>query len=442
MTVRRLVAWLDKQRVGAIEEEAGLWRFVYDEAWTRFPLSPALDPKASPIVDGATKRPVQWYFDNLLPEEGQRALLAKDAKIDQADAMGLLAYYGRESAGALTLLPESEFVPDADGLRPLQDARLSERIRQLPALPLTHAATKRMSLAGAQHKLAVVVRDGVLYEPLGSEPSTHILKPDHPDQDFAHSVINEWFVMKLAASMGLEVPWVDRRYVPEPVYLVARFDRQDDGGQTRRIHAIDACQLLGLAPLFKYKEGSIDALRQLADQCQLRAAARLRMFRWLAFNVLVGNGDAHLKNLSFLVDERGVNISPHYDLLSTSAYDTKAMGKDAWPQLSELAWTIRDKLKFADMSTELLVAAGSDLGINSSATTRILMDMAGRIDARAEVLLANLVHENRQIVAARPELGVTLAGEERCIRAIVHIVIREMSSRLRQTRMQGLGFGA
>jgi len=430
MSARRLVAWLDKERVGAIEEEGDVWRFVYDAGWNRFPLSPALDPKASPIVDGGTKRPVQWYFDNLLPEEGQRALMAKDAKIEKADAMGLLGYYGRESAGALILLPEGESVADADGLRPLEDERLSHRIRQLPTLPLTHEATKRMSLAGAQHKLAIVMRDGALFEPIGSEPSTHILKPDHPDRDFAHSVINEWFVMKLAAAMGLEVPVVDRRYVPEPVYLVSRFDRRDEDGHTRRIHAIDACQLLGVSPVFKYQEGSIDALRQLADQCQLRAAARLRLFRWLVFNVLVGNGDAHLKNLSFLVDKNGVNISPHYDLLSTVAYDTQTMGKEAWPQLSELAWAIRDKIKFADMSAGLLVEAGHDLGVGRTATARIIKEMAETIDAKAAAQLRALEEENQRILAERPELGPTFAGEERCVRAIVHIIIHEMAAKL------------
>jgi serine/threonine-protein kinase HipA len=433
LSARRLVTWLDNQRVGAIEEESGLWQFTYDDAWTRFPLSPVLDPKASPIVDGGTRRPVQWYFDNLLPEEGQRTLMAKDAKIDQADAMGLLAYYGRESAGALILLPEGESVPDTGGFGLLKDDQLSERIHQLPNLPLTHAATKRMSLAGAQHKLAVVVRDGALYEPIGSEPSTHILKPDHPDPDFAHSVINEWFVMKLAAAMGLEVPLVDRRYVPDPVYLVARFDRREESGRTRRIHAIDACQLLGLAPSFKYTQGSMEALSRLADRCQLKSAARLRMFRWLVFNVLVGNGDAHLKNLSFLVDERGVNISPHYDLLSTAVYDTHAMDKNAWPELSELAWKIRDTAKFADMSTRLLVAAGDDMGIRPSATYRIVREMAGNVDAKAAAVLATMEEENFRLQVARPELGATLAGEVRCVRAIAHIIVREMSAKLRRS---------
>ncbi len=91
-----------------------------------------------------------------------------------------------------------------------------------------------MSLAGAQHKLAVVIEDGKLYEPVGARASTHILKPDHPDEDYPHSVINEWFSMSLAKAMGLAVPAVEMRSVPEPIYLIERFDREKVDGQWQR----------------------------------------------------------------------------------------------------------------------------------------------------------------------------------------------------------------
>ncbi|OXH89050.1 toxin HipA, partial [Burkholderia multivorans] len=91
---------------------------------------------------------------------------------------------------------------------------------------LTHDAPKKMSLAGAQHKLPVVLRDGRLFEPSGQAVSTHILKPNHPHaHDYPHSVVNEWFVMTLARRVGLDVPDVERRYVPAPVYVIRRFDR-------------------------------------------------------------------------------------------------------------------------------------------------------------------------------------------------------------------------
>ena len=56
-----------------------------------------------------------------------------------------------------------------------------------------------MSVAGAQHKLLVVLRSGKLYDPVGSEPSTHILKPDHLSDDYPASVINEYAMLRLAA---------------------------------------------------------------------------------------------------------------------------------------------------------------------------------------------------------------------------------------------------
>src|SRR5690606_13214324 len=144
--------------VGTLQEVAGLWSFQYVADWLSnpraFALSPHLPLTAEPLLDGASKRPVQWYFDNLLPEEGQRVLLARDAKLDAADAFGLLASYGAESAGSVTLLPPDAAPQTDEPLRPLPDDALEARIRQLPRAPLTHAAIKRMSLAGAQHKLA------------------------------------------------------------------------------------------------------------------------------------------------------------------------------------------------------------------------------------------------------------------------------------------------
>ena len=241
MNGRSLRVSINQAEVGTLQEVAGLWSFQYAADWLRHPqrfaLSPQLPLAAEPLLDGASQRPVQWYFDNLLPEEGQRVLLAKDARLSSADAFGLLAWYGAESAGSVTLLPPEAAPPTTEPLRALPDDALEARIRRLPTVPLTHGATKRMSLAGAQHKLAVVLQDGALFEPAGATPSTHILKPDHPDEDYPHSVINEWFVMRLAGRLGLDVPDVHRRYVPSPVYLVDRFDRRAQGQGWQRRHA-------------------------------------------------------------------------------------------------------------------------------------------------------------------------------------------------------------
>ena len=259
MPNRKLIAYINDDPIGELSEESGLWSFRYTSAWLsnphRYALSPYLPLEQGGILDGGTSRPVQWYFDNLLPEEGQRVLLANQARTDIADAFALLAFYGAESAGSVTLLDEAKTPSNERSLTALTDETLSMRIHRMPKVPLTQGAVKRMSLAGAQHKLAVVYQDGVLFEPDGATPSTHILKPNHPSDDYPHSVINEWFVMRLAKRVGLVVPEVHRKYVPEPVYIIDRFDRHHAIDQWQRLHVIDAC-----SPVAREQKAEVEAV--------------------------------------------------------------------------------------------------------------------------------------------------------------------------------------
>lgn len=435
MTVRTLIARINRRTVGELREENGIWSFAYDPEWMRaadsYALGTGLPLRAAPVIDDSTRRPVQWYFDNLLPEEAQRALLAKDARLSEADAFGLLAYYGAESAGSLTLLPVGAAIPQFEPLRPLTDEALHQRILQLPRLPLSHDAAKRMSLAGAQHKLPVVLGDGRLYEPAGITPSTHILKPDHPDPDFPASVINEYFTMKLADRLGLIVPQVERRYVPAPVYLIQRFDRIFVQSEWQRIHCIDACQMLNLDRTYKYQQGSIERLASLAALCRNKPTARVRLYEWLVFIVLTGNGDAHLKNLSFTVGHEGIGLAPHYDLLCTAVYETKVYGKESWPDSAELAWPVLGVSRFCEINRNLMIEAGRTLNLARHSCERILDKQVERIVMQAEALLSEGEAEN-EILRQHHGSGIaaTLAGELRCLRAITEIIIKEMAKRL------------
>jgi len=437
MSDRQLLASIDGSVVGTLGEDRNLWAFQYASQWladpSAFALSPHLPLQAGPQADGATERAVQWYFDNLLPEEGVRALLARDAGLrDIHDAFALLEYYGRESAGSLTLRRPDDTPPADEAMRRLTDAELDARIRDLPAVPLTHDAPKKMSLAGAQHKLAVVLRDGELYEPGGQAVSTHILKPEHPQAgSYPCSVINEWFIMRLAGRVGLDVPEVERRYVPAPVYLIQRFDREMRNGVARRLHAIDGCQLLNLAPTMKYSAWSLGSLLGLANACRARAVARLRIYRWLLFCILVGNGDSHLKNLSFLLDRDGISLAPHYDLLCESVYETRAYSpRERWPDLVEFTSPIAGVQRYAAFTRTLLLEAGQSLGLAPATAARQLDDMLRQIPVQADGLIAETIAENEQLSVARPELRATLAGEMQLLRAIRHVVIGETVSRL------------
>jgi len=435
MSGRSLTAWINHTPVGTLQELGGLWSFRYSSEWLNTPqqyaLSPHLPLSSEPLLDGASQRPVQWYFDNLLPEEGQRVLLAHDARLDVADAFGLLTFYGAESAGSLTLLPSGLEPLPAQPLNPLPDQTLHQRIQQMPKTPLTQGAVKRMSLAGAQHKLAVVLQNNELFEPAGATPSTHILKPDHPDDDYLHSVINEWFVMRLAKRVGLDVPEVHRRYVPAPVYLIDRFDRIKGPADWQRRHVIDACQLLGLDRSFKYQQGSMENLAALANACRSPAVARSRLFAWLVFNILVGNSDAHLKNLSFTVSHEGIQLAPFYDLLCVASYDTPAYNKHLWPAQTQLAWPVLGMNRFCDIDRQRLLNAGAVLNLATATAERVLENLRSRILPEANKLYAEIEADNATIQKTRPELASTMLSETHSLRVILHAVIKDMTVRLR-----------
>jgi serine/threonine-protein kinase HipA len=430
--MRTLDVFLNDQRVGTLSEREDLWRLEYDANWVNgpnaFDLSPRLARSDLVHVDGGTDRPVQWYFDNLLPEEEQRDAVAKEAKINGEDAFGLLEYLGAESAGSLVLLPPgSAWQPR--GLEPLGDADLSARIRNLPRASLSSGAPKRMSVAGAQSKLPVVYREGALYEPVGSEPSTHILKPNHTHEDYPSPVINEYTTMRLAAALKLPVPTVSRRYVPEPVYLVQRFDRfTDAAGVTQRRHIIDACQLLNRSRAFKYTGATLDSLAAVIAACRNRVSTRLHLYHWLIFNVMIANGDNHLKNLSFMVGSEGIELSPAYDLLSTGTYHTRAFAGDRadWPEV-KLSIEMPNAPTLATVNRKSLLEAGEALGLPQAIGGRELNRMMAALPGALENLIEEVTDENALLPQASKRF---LAGEIRLLNTIQNIVVPETLARL------------
>lgn len=429
---RVLNAFIGPHRVGALVElEGGMWSFEYEQNWLdapdRYALAPGLPLQRDTIVDTGSKRPVQWYFDNLLPEEGARTLLAKDAGVSESDAFALLERCGIEAAGSLTLVPD-ELAGLKEGLAPLSDKMLAERIARLPRVPLMVGAPKRMSLAGSQQKLAVAVRKGMLFEPIGMTASTHILKPDQAEQMYPHTVINEYFTMRLARTLALDVPAIERRYVPNPVYLVERFDRRIEDKTVTRVHCIDACQLLNIDRRFKYEAATLARLNEIADRCTNKPATRVKLFTWLVFNTLVGNSDAHLKNLSFLVDQYGIRLAPHYDLVATSVYDSKAYYDEGrWPNVG-LAWKLDGCNTFADVKEEALLRAGEVLKLSRETAVRIVRQQVKNIGRQASVLLTRIEAKNAEL--ANDALAAVFSGELRLMRAIVRVIINEMTAKL------------
>ncbi len=295
------------------------------------------------------------FFGNLLPEEDVRAQVALATGISAANDYRLLERFGGDVAGAVTLLPSerADGAPEPDSLEVLTSERLDEVLTQLPQHPLAidERGEVRMSLAGAQSKLPVVEVDGGFALPHGSgHPTSHILKPE-PSR-FPGLVANEFFCMRLAGEVGLQVASVDRAETSSglPFLIVVRYDRDLTQEPIRRLHQEDLCQALGNLYVEKYQhEGGPsvrDGMTLIDEESAVPARDREQFWLALVFNVLIANCDAHGKNYSLLYDSPAPSLAPLYDLLSTAVYKelTKrlAMAIDGATELEDvdpLAWT-------------------------------------------------------------------------------------------------------
>ena len=433
MTARTLQVLINGALVGTLRDENNIWAFQYASSWLETPgsfaLAASIPLKEGWQVDGSSVRPVQWFFDNLLPEELMRKVLAKEVGVESEDAFGMLQRLGAESAGALVLQPEGAVEPEK-GVQPLDWSVLSQRIRDLPRASLNKDAPKRMSLAGAQHKMVVIYgpQSKQLSEPLKGTPSTHILKPNSTAEGYPNSVINETFTMMLAARLGLKVPKVWHLYLPEPAFIIERFDRVPGPEEPLRLHVLDGTQMLNEPAFNKYASETIPNLKNLIGQCRNKALARMEVFRWIVFNTMVGNSDSHLKNISFIVDYEGISVAPFYDLLCTAVYHTRVFLDEGavWPN-EKLASPVAGANFFSDVTFDKLIDTGLELGLSKSAAVREVVKIVGRLAGAADEIIAQL--ESILADAGAPQGApspMTKAADRRMLRSIRAIVIADM----------------
>lgn len=355
---RILDVYLNDDFVGILsQDDSGDLAFSYDKEYIEkapfgislsLPLNAGFSSAFSDeffkgVYEGAA---VKAFFSGLLPEESVRDRLAGHLGLSEKNAFALLEAVGGDCAGALALYPQGEKPPQAtQEIEVLDSARLKEVLELIKRRPMLAGDDGyRLSLAGAQDKLAVGFEDGNVLLIKGGAPTTHILKPiiDRV-KDSAH---NELFCMTLAKRMGIDVPEASLHYVDDtPYYLVERYDRivHEDGTVTR-IHQEDFCQALGIAPEIKYeREGGpniVQCQEIIAQHAARPAVDQIKLLNIVIFNYLIGNADAHGKNFSLLYRDTKPELAPAYDLLSTTVY----------PDLSEkMAMKIGGKYKPRDI---------------------------------------------------------------------------------------------
>ncbi len=299
--MKQLDVFLYDSLVGTLAmDRSGMLSFAYADEWLAaggaLPLSRSLPLRPDPF----TGKEARFFFAGILPDEGIRQQIAAIIGISERNDFALLEHLGGECAGAVSLLPVGTRPPSSPSeLRFLSDEQLYQIAVSLPSRPLLAGEIGlRLSLAGSQTKLPVIIDNKKIALPLGNTPSTHIIKPE--PQRFPGLVANEYFTMRLGAAIGLPVPSVAWRLLEDlPCLIVERYDRDHDPADQRviRIHQEDFCQALGYPPERKYQEEGGPLLREcfqlLRDWSTLPALDLLTLLDGVIFNMLIGNADAH-----------------------------------------------------------------------------------------------------------------------------------------------------
>ena len=325
-----LSVYLWGQPIGELYQTAGEdYQFCYATNYIDEPIAQQLSiaMPLSPIpFSPAISRA---FFANLLPEGQLRDYYAAKFRISAEDDFALLKAIGVDCAGAISLYstkdtPASE--NSAPNYRPLtmsEQVQLLDEAYVMDPSFLGKEERTRLSLAGMQDKLPIAIINDKLCLPLNGAPSSHILKPQN--HRFPNLVENEAFCMALAHKAGIDVPKTTILPISDRAYIIKRYDRaRNSHGQIIRLHQEDFCQASSIPPRRKYEINGGPGYTNcfsLIRHCKNPLTDRIKLLKLIFFNLLIGNADAHAKNISLLYDSSPhPSLAPAYDLVSTAIY--------------------------------------------------------------------------------------------------------------------------
>ncbi|ANH67247.1 type II toxin-antitoxin system HipA family toxin [Mitsuaria sp. 7] len=438
---RTLGLWMNGARVGQ-------WSLApnapdtlqYDEAWVESeqgrPLSLSLPFKPGNSAHRGDK--VRAYFENLLPDSKDiRERLARRFSTGSTDAFELLAEIGRDCVGALEILPEGQVSsgPSSVQAEALNHAQIAQVLRSATTPQALGWGDEdnefRISIAGAQEKTALLLRDGQWCLPRANTPTTHIFKLPlgligGMKLDMRHSVENEWLCALILKAFGLPVaPCQPMQFEDIAALVVERFDRSwwtssDGGRHLLRLPQEDMCQATGVAPEAKYEaEGGpgMDRILELLDGSITREQDRRDFFKAQLLFWMLCATDGHAKNFSLFLRPGGrYQLTPLYDVLS--AYPVLGEGPaKISPHKIKMAMAVRSKnahWKMRDILRRHWVALGTRHGViteDGREVDLLIDDLIGSTPAVVQAVRAVLPDDFPESVASSILEGLQIAAE-------------------------------
>lgn len=273
---------------------------------------------AKPVVSRQKLHPI---LSNLLPEGAMRELITQGLKVHPDNEFYIMSYLGEDLPGALIADPmDPADVPElgianVGKVKPIKFDKYNKQ--------------NKFSLAGVQIKFSMKKKDGRYSLSKGDVLGDWIIKT--PSTQHKDVPLNEYTGMRLASLAGIDIPEIKlveldkldnlpQIKLPDEnlAFAIKRFDRNNN----MRIHMEDFAQVLVKYPYEKYNSASYEQIGKIIYDYSGDGLADLQQFaRRILVNILLANGDAHLKNWSLLYQDKITpRLSPAYDILTTSVY--------------------------------------------------------------------------------------------------------------------------
>lgn len=207
--------------------------------------------------------------------------------------------------------------------------------------------------------------------------STHIIKSQPNDTASPPLLVaSEHWAMQVAAASGLPVARTELvDFDGRQAIVVERFDREDG----ERIHQEDFTQALSVPSSSKY-ESTLRGTSRLRSIAALASSHAMKpkelttgLLEAVAFNAMIGNGDAHSKNYSLAIDSSAmVELSPLYDTAPVMF-----LGR-----FNHSGHSVAGQVDLRYITRQHLIDEAASWGVTPAAAAEIIDDLASRV-ARA-----------------------------------------------------------
>lgn len=381
-----LDVFAEQRKVGVLTFKASMHcSFIYDDKWMLdgFDISPHIN-----VGRDVEDNDINRFIQNLLPEGTGLKCLLNAFNISRLSVSGILNHVLGESAGILHFESRESVTP---AYLELTRQMLSKRLDTFSNVVIWNSQF-RLNVAGVQKKLNVHLKSDESFWLANKDyPSTHIIK--FAEEEHSTIILNELLCMRLAKAIGLKVATVkllrvfdSRGKTKHSAILIKRFDREAlSNGTVHKRHIVDACQALNLPPEHKYEQifgrhpdvahcrdgASLKALFAFARQQNFSHQNIMQMLSWVVFNLIVGNSDAHGKNISFFIDTTGISLAPFYDILSIVFEARRIKNLD-----TDLAMAIGDEFDSGSITAFHLLSFAEEVEVSPTQLKTVIEQVA------------------------------------------------------------------